>query len=158
MGLSFKMPRQAKVRRSEEMSPLQARLLGDIERYLNKHKLKTKLAARGGPTQQAMSKWAHGGGPTLKSLESLAKAVESEVLLAIPGVSDPPASIEEYLGGDRMSDHDLELARLIDEMDEGARRELLGYLRGRAAVRPISAGAGLRPDRDRSNASSGQAT
>lgn len=154
------MPRHAKtptVRRSEEMSPLQARLLGDIERYLTKHKLKTKLSLLGGPTQQAMSKWAHGGGPTLRSLEALAEAVKSEVLLAIPGVSDPPASVEEYLEGG-MSDHDLELARFIDGMDEGERRELLGYLRGRAAARPTSAGAGLKPDRDRSSASSGQAT
>lgn len=148
-----------KVRRSEVMSPLHSRLLGDVERALKDRNLtKVALQKAGGPSQQVLSKWEHGSSPTLRTLESLSEALESELIVAIPGVSDPPATVEAYLGGNGMSEHDLELARLIDGMDEGERRELLGYLRGRAASRPLAPGAGQRPDRDRSSASSGPTT
>lgn len=148
-----------KVRRSETMSSLHSRLLGDVERALKDRGLtKVALQKAGGPSQQVLNKWDHGASPTVRTLESLAEALDSELIVAIPGVSDPPATVEEYLGGSGMTDHDLELARLIDGMDEGERRELLGYLRGRAASRPLAPGAGQRPDRDRSNASSGPTT
>lgn len=148
-----------KVRRSEAMSPLHSRLLGDLERTLKDRKLtKVALEKAGGPSQQVLNKWEHGTSPTLRTLETLAEALNSELIVAIPDVSDPPASVAEYLGGHDMSEHDAELGRLIGEMDEGDKRELLGYLRGKAASRPLAPGAGQRPDRPRSNASSGPTT
>ena len=122
--------RQArKVRRAEVMSELQSRLISDIEKNL-KGVSPAVLKAAGIPTQQGRNKWAHGSSPRLSSLEAVAEFRRTEVLLAIPGVSDPAGSLEEYFGGHAMNAHDRELARLIDAMDEGERRELLGYLKG----------------------------
>lgn len=161
MGLPSIVPKRApaKVRRSEVMSPLQARLLGDIERALAERKVtKTQLEKAGGPSQQVLEKWSHGTSPTLRKIELLAAALNTEVILVIPGVSDLPDSLAEHIGGHGMTEHDLELARLIERMDEGERRELLGYLKGRAANRPLEPVAEQGPGRGRSSASSGQTT
>lgn len=145
MDLACEMPKSSAathakklptVKRAEVMSPLQSRLLGDIERAVKAiDGGKTELQRRGGPSQQVLEKWARGGGMTLRMLEKLADALNTEVVLIIPGVSDPPSSFTDRIG-DLMKPHDQELARMIDRMDDGERRELLGYLKGKASSRP----------------------
>lgn len=161
MGLALSVAKSVtkKVRRSDVMSPLQSRLLGDIERALVERKItKTELAKAGGPSQQVLEKWSRGTSPTLRKLEGLAEALSTEVILVIPGVSDPPASISEHIGGHAMTEHDQELARLIERMDDGERRELLGYLKGKAMNRPLDPVVERGPGRGRSSVSSGQTT
>jgi transcriptional regulator with XRE-family HTH domain len=150
-----------KVRRAEVMSEMQARLLGDIERALDVRKMtKTALAAAGGPTQQVIDRWAHGASPTLRTLEKLAAALSSELIVAIPGVSDPPATVLEYLEDRHMSDDAMEIADLLTRMDDAERKYVLGYLRGRMenSRRPSEPVAERKPGRARSSANSGPTT
>lgn len=131
MSLVTEAPKQIakKVKRAGVMSELHSRLLGDVHRYMDQHDIsKTALEKdRGGPSQQVLNKWEHGASPTLKTLEKLAAALSSELIVAIPNVSDPRASmsVNEESPGDALKKETVDVV----EWMEGGSDELRTHIR-----------------------------
>lgn len=122
VALPLEVPRKSakKVKRAEVMSELQARLLGDLQRYMKQKGItKTSLEADGGPSQQVLNKMEHGSSPQLRTLEKLAVALNTELIVAIPGVSDPHGVVA---GEKNHRERDLkrETADVVEWMEGGS--------------------------------------